>query len=40
VAKIGQGIMVSLDLSLSLSLSQKYGGDESTNDKLRAFKYI
>jgi hypothetical protein len=34
MAKNGLGIMVSLDLSLSV----KHGGEDRTNDKLRAFK--
>jgi hypothetical protein len=41
--KSGQGIMVSLDLSLSLShsLSIKHGGaDNALNNKLRACKQI
>jgi hypothetical protein len=33
--KIGSGIMGSLDLSLS----HKYGGGDSRNEKLRAYKY-
>jgi hypothetical protein len=36
ISKTGPGIMVSLDISLSY----KHDGKDSTNDKLKACKYI